>query len=54
MLVIGLVKPRDEPYVQRYTEDVEIQPWKHAKAGGIAVIVLVGVIYVLFNEIANK
>jgi len=48
MLLIGMVKPRKEAFVQEYTEEVDITPWKHTKIVGIAICVLVIGVYVYF------
>ncbi|WP_420379580.1 solute:sodium symporter family transporter [Gilvibacter sp.] len=49
MLAIGKWKPRETPYVQKYTEQVDIEPWKHVKlAGAIVVIIVIGT-YVYFQ-----
>ncbi len=48
MLLIGKYKPRKEAYVQEYTNQVEITPWKHVNNIGIAICVLVLGIYIYF------
>ena len=48
MLLIGLVKPRKEAFVQVYTEEVDITPWKHTKIVGIAICTIVIGVYVYF------
>ncbi len=48
MLVIGKFKPREEDYVQEYTEQVDITPWKYVKQTGIAICVIVVSVYVYF------
>ncbi len=48
MLIIGKLKPRTEEYVQVYTEQVDITPWKYVNQFGIAVSVIVIGIYVYF------
>ena len=46
MLVIGKIKPREEDYVQKYTKQVDITPWKYAVQVGVAIcIVVIGVYY---------
>ena len=40
--------PRPEPYVQKYSEDVDIVPWKLAAPVGVSVIVLIAIMYVGF------
>ena len=49
MLIIGKFKPRSEAYVQQYTEQVAITPWKHVKLSGLLVVTIVIVIYVMFR-----
>lgn len=49
MLVIGKLKPRKEAFVQEYTEEVDITPWKHTKVVGVLITLLVVAIYVYFS-----
>lgn len=49
MLVIGWMKPRKEAYVQKYTEQVDITPWKYVHQTGIAITLIVISIYVYFS-----
>jgi len=48
MLLIGKYKPRTEAYVQEYTEQVEITPWKHLNSIGISICIIVLGIYIYF------
>ncbi|PWL40259.1 solute:sodium symporter family transporter [Flagellimonas aquimarina] len=48
MLLIGKLYPREEPYVQKYTEQVDIQPFKYVKEVGIGICVVVIGIYIYF------
>ena len=48
MLVIGRLKPRAIPYEQKYTQQVDITPWKYTNQVGIAIVVFVIAIYVYF------
>ncbi len=48
MLVIGKFKPRSEAYVQEYTKQVDITPWKYVKQAGIAICVAVIGVYLYF------
>ena len=48
MLVIGRIKPRVEPYVQEYTKQVDIKPWKLVNHFGIAITAIVVAIYIYF------
>ena len=47
--VIGKLKPRTTAYVQKYTEQVDITPWKYVNQTGIAITVIVMAIYVYFS-----
>lgn len=48
MLLIGKMYPRKEAFVQQYTQQVEITPWKHVyTVGGIITFLVVG-IYIYF------
>uniref|UniRef100_UPI00404951B1 solute:sodium symporter family transporter n=1 Tax=Flavobacterium sp. TaxID=239 RepID=UPI00404951B1 len=48
MLVIGKIKPRKEPFVQEYTKQVDITPWKHVNSVGIAICLIVIGVYAYF------
>ena len=48
MLIIGKLKPREEPFVQEYTQQVDITPWKYVKQAGIAICVIVIGVYIYF------
>ncbi|MCL5245507.1 solute:sodium symporter family transporter [Cellulophaga sp. 20_2_10] len=48
MLVIGKFMPRDTPFKQKYTEQVEIKPYKYVNQIGIMVCLIVVAIYVYF------
>ena len=49
MLVIGKIWPRAEAYVQEYTKQVDITPYKYVKQVGIAVVVIVVSVYIYFS-----
>ena len=49
MLIIGKFKPRSEAYVQEYTEQVDITPWKYVKQVGVLVCLIVIAIYIWFS-----
>ena len=49
MLLIGKMRPRKEAYVQKYTEQVNIEPWSKAKPVGLMVVVIVVGIYIYFR-----
>ena len=48
MLVIGKLKPREAPFVQVYTKQVDISPWKYTKHASIAICVIVIGVYMYF------
>jgi len=48
MLIIGKLKPRKKPFVQKYTQQVDITPWKYVKIAGVAICTLVICIYAYF------
>lgn len=49
MLIIGKISPRDTPFVQKYTEQVDIEPWKLVKPVGMVVCVIVVLVYIYFS-----
>lgn len=50
MLLIGAIKPREVPYEQTYTEDVDITPWKLATPVGIVVLILIAAMYYTMSK----
>jgi SSS family solute:Na+ symporter len=48
MLVIGKLKPRGIAYLQNYTKQVDITPWKYLKIVGIVICTIVISIYIYF------
>ncbi|QTE21760.1 solute:sodium symporter family transporter [Polaribacter cellanae] len=48
MLVIGKLHPRKEPFIQEYTKQVDITPWKYTTHTGIAICLIVVAVYVYF------
>ena len=46
--ILGQFMRRPTPHVQHDAKVVDLTPWKHAKAVGISLIVLVLVIYLIF------
>jgi len=48
MLIIGRISPRKEAYVQEYTNQVDITPWKHLKTAGLTICAIVIAVYVYF------
>ena len=49
MLIIGAIYPRKEAYVQEYTKQVDITPWKYVKQAGIAICIIVISVYIYFS-----
>ena len=49
MLIIAKIKPRETDYIQTYTEQVDITPWKFLKPVSIVVLILVISTYVYFS-----
>jgi len=49
MLLIGKYSPREEPYVQEYTKEVDITPWKYVKPVGVIISVIVIGVYLYFS-----
>jgi SSS family solute:Na+ symporter len=50
MLLIGKLKPRATPYVQEYTKQVEITPFKYVKQFGMIIVIIVVGIYIYFAK----
>lgn len=48
MLIIGRLKPREVAYIQEYTKQVDITPWKYVNQTGIAICVIVVGVYIYF------
>ncbi|MFY0603693.1 MAG: solute:sodium symporter family transporter [Flavobacteriaceae bacterium] len=48
MLIIGKLKPRSEDYLQEYTKQVDITPWKYVVPAGITICILVISVYYYF------
>ena len=49
MLVIGKLYPRETPYEQAYTKQVDITPWKYVKVAGIIICAIVMGSYFYFS-----
>ena len=49
MLIIGKLSPRKEAFEIEYTNEVEILPYKHVKAVGLAICLIVLSLYVIFT-----
>ncbi len=48
MLVLGKMYPRETPFEQRYSGDVDLTQWKHTKAASLAIVSVVVLIYLVF------
>jgi len=48
MLIIGKLKPRQEAFELKYTNQVDIKPWRFLKPVGLAICVIVIGIYIYF------
>lgn len=50
MLIIGQIKPRETPYVQTYTKQVDIEPWKYTKLVSAVILLIVVGVYIYFAK----
>ena len=48
MLIIGKLKPRETDFIQEYTQQVDIEPWKYVKQVGVAICIVVIGVYIYF------
>ncbi|MCK8479817.1 solute:sodium symporter family transporter [Psychroserpens algicola] len=48
MLIIGKLRPKKVPYTIKYTNQVDIVPWKYVKTASIGIIIFVVAIYIYF------
>ncbi|GJM31310.1 MAG: solute:sodium symporter family transporter [Saprospiraceae bacterium] len=51
MLIIGQLRPRTAEFALKYTQQVDITPWKYVKQAGIVVCVIVVCIYIYFSPL---
>lgn len=49
MLIIGKLSPRTVDYEQKFTQEVDITPWKHAKLVGVIVVIIVVTSFIYFS-----
>lgn len=55
VLVLGIlfgvskIYPRETDYLEEYTRQVDITPWKYLKPAGIAICAMVAVVYIYFS-----
>jgi SSS family solute:Na+ symporter len=50
MLIIGKFYPRKEPYIQQYTNQVDIVPFKYVTQVGLTIVAVVIAIYIYFAQ----
>jgi len=50
MLLLGLLKPRQTPWVHAHSKHVDITPWRFAWPAGIALVIAVIAIYAVFAD----
>ncbi len=50
MLIIGKVAPRETPWVQEWSGDVDVTPWRFALPCGIGILVLIAAMYVTMSR----
>lgn len=50
MLLIGKLKPRESPWKQEYSGDVDLTPWVFAKPLGIGLVLFVLSLYIYFAD----
>ena len=48
MLIIGKIKPREEPFLLQYTKQVDITPWRYVKHTSVVICLIVIGVYVYF------
>jgi SSS family solute:Na+ symporter len=53
MLIIGKIKPRTTDFELEYTEQVNIDPWKHVQTVGLAICIVVIGIYIYFSPLVQ-
>ncbi|WP_413284515.1 solute:sodium symporter family transporter [Vibrio sp. MA40-2] len=51
MMLVRYIKPMDTPYQQKATDEVEVQPWKHATTASWTIIAMLAVLYTVFSNI---
>ncbi|MCP4641454.1 MAG: solute:sodium symporter family transporter [bacterium] len=52
MLILGTVVPRKTEWVQEDVKAVDMTPWRHARWAGLALVVIVILIYVYFADMS--
>ena len=49
-LVIGIIKPRSEPWIQTHSGDVDVTPWKYTPLAAAGLVLFVFLIYAVFAD----
>ena len=49
MLIIGYFQPRKDAYIQKYSREVDITPWKYLYIMGGTIILIVLLVYYYFS-----
>lgn len=49
MLLVGILRPKQEVYVPKITEEIDVTPWKHAKTDGLIITIMVLNTYLIFR-----
>jgi len=49
MLLIGKFSPRKEAFEQKYTNEVDITPWRHTKLAAVVIFIMVVGVYYYFS-----
>lgn len=49
MLIIGKLYPQKKAYIQEYTKDVDITPWRYTKLVGVGICLIVVATYIFFR-----
>ncbi len=52
MYIYGLVCPTREKWVQQYSGEVELTPWRHVWLAGVLLLLAVAAIYVIFADLS--
>lgn len=52
MLLMGAAWPRETPWEQRYSRDVDLTPWKYAFPAGAALVLFVLTLYVALADVS--
>ncbi|QZY55635.1 solute:sodium symporter family transporter [Crassaminicella profunda] len=50
MLAVGKIKPRETAYIQKYTEQVDITPWKYTKVASLGIMAGMLILFAIFSK----